>query len=194
MLQNITKEQALLILKNRVLLHAALIQKDYDVPALSSALGSHEFFLQVYEGRAFVLRKPQVRNTTIFAAPTNAELTAAILAGLDQAVNAESDVRTILPAGNKKAILQLHAHLSERQADRAWLLRLHSTMHCRGLASTWYKAGATPANVKATRGHVRVPAINEAFFDGVKALTQKEQAMRGRAASTPKVDRLALEI
>ena len=40
MLKNITKEQAMLILKNRVLLHAALIQKDYDVPALSSALGA----------------------------------------------------------------------------------------------------------------------------------------------------------
>ena len=47
-MQSVTNEQATHILKNRKLLHAALVQKDYDIPALSSPLSSHDFLIGVY--------------------------------------------------------------------------------------------------------------------------------------------------
>ena len=59
--------------------------------------------------------KPQLRSTTIFARPTNAELSADILAALAEAVRPNSDMRAILPTGaNRLAILELRDHLHER--------------------------------------------------------------------------------
>ena len=74
------------------------------------------------------------------------------------------------------------------------MLRLHATMYHRGLDSYWYEPSAVTAKVKPTRGHARIPAINKAFFTGVKPLTPKEMQMRGRAASTNKAQRLALSL
>lgn len=190
----ITDEQAMHILQNKKLLHASLIQRNYDVPKMAAPVCTHEFLLQVYERDVFVLKREQVRDRNVFGAPTNDELHQAVLAGLATTAGKPAKEHAYLPVNHGRSSQQnLLDHLTAKQGDREWMLRLLSTMHVRGLDCPFFKAGAVQKQAKGIQ-RTRVPQIDPDFFSGVQPLTVAELRQRGRGVSIPKADLLSQQI